>query len=118
MGHYYSYIMDRETGNWFEFNDSKVTPFDVWNLDKEAFGKNEVNWKSNFQVTRNAYVLIYEWDYIREDGLKDDSGELSPLNLTKEILQKCKLPLLTSDQIYPPPYVKQEVERSNFDYWI
>ena len=27
-GHYYSFIKDRESHNWFEFNDTIVHPFD------------------------------------------------------------------------------------------
>jgi hypothetical protein len=42
MGHYYSFIRERETrgdgGRWIEFNDRLVREFNVVNLDSEAFG--------------------------------------------------------------------------------
>lgn len=54
-GHYYSFIEDQE-GNWFEFNDNSVTPFDFKNLPEEAFGC-----KDSFEEkTRNAYLIFYE----------------------------------------------------------
>ena len=37
-GHYYSYIKDRSDQKWFEFNDTRVSDFDLKNLKKEAFG--------------------------------------------------------------------------------
>ena len=42
-GHYTSLIRDRysSTEAWFEFNDSHVTPFDLKNLEDEAFGGQE-----------------------------------------------------------------------------
>jgi ubiquitin C-terminal hydrolase len=41
MGHYYSYIKDRESNQWYEFNDAHVSPFNIQDLEKEAFGKND-----------------------------------------------------------------------------
>jgi len=38
FGHYYSFIKDRKTGSWFRFDDERVTPFDVRNLEEECFG--------------------------------------------------------------------------------
>jgi len=37
-GHYYSYIKQRGTERWLEFNDTRVTEFDAKNLPKECFG--------------------------------------------------------------------------------
>lgn len=38
FGHYYSFIKDRRSGAWFRFDDERVTPFDVRNLEEECFG--------------------------------------------------------------------------------
>ncbi|GBG30736.1 Ubiquitin carboxyl-terminal hydrolase 24 [Hondaea fermentalgiana] len=38
FGHYYSFIKDRRSGSWFRFDDERVTPFDVRNLEEECFG--------------------------------------------------------------------------------
>lgn len=58
MGHYYSFIQDWDSENWFEFNDSWVNEFDISLLEQEAFG-NKTKVKRN-ERTNNAYVLFYE----------------------------------------------------------
>lgn len=40
-GHYYSYIQDRDSESWFEFNDSRVSKFDIADLDDKCFGGEE-----------------------------------------------------------------------------
>lgn len=37
-GHYYSFIKDRSTDNWFRFDDEDVTAFDICNMEREMFG--------------------------------------------------------------------------------
>jgi ubiquitin C-terminal hydrolase len=37
-GHYYSYIQDRSTLKWYEFNDTLVRDFNADDLPEEAFG--------------------------------------------------------------------------------
>ena len=38
-GHYYSYIKERDgLGRWLEFNDTKVTEFDISLLAEKCFG--------------------------------------------------------------------------------
>ena len=37
-GHYYSFVEDRKTKMWYEFNDTVVKPFSPKNLEEEAFG--------------------------------------------------------------------------------
>ena len=37
-GHYYSYIRDRATGAWHEYNDSNVRPFSLADLEASTFG--------------------------------------------------------------------------------
>jgi ubiquitin C-terminal hydrolase len=60
-GHYYSYIKDRQTGQWHEFNDKAVTPFNAANLKEECFGGTSTfsDWQV-FAKSRNAYMLFYE----------------------------------------------------------
>ena len=64
-GHYYSYILNEKNGEWYEFNDIKVSKFNINNLDKEAFGKNDIIFDEKGQKVekennRNAYMLFYE----------------------------------------------------------
>jgi ubiquitin carboxyl-terminal hydrolase 9/24 len=54
-GHYYSYI-ESQDGGWFEFNDERVSEFDVKNLGEEAFGGKD----GEYTRIRNAYMLFYE----------------------------------------------------------
>ena len=52
-GHVTSIIKDWESQNeWYFFNDSSVSKFDIKNLREEAFGGNGRSW--------NAYMLVYE----------------------------------------------------------
>jgi hypothetical protein len=57
-GHYYSYIQERTAdgseGNWFEFNDTHVSPFDIATLDVAAFGNPKTG------AGTNGYLLFYE----------------------------------------------------------
>eukprot|EP01083_Nonionella_stella_P001556 4478_1 len=68
-GHYYSYIRDRKSQNWFEFNDTIVTPFDFSLMAKEAFGgKENINLDTGNRIgqqvvldkNRSAYILFYQ----------------------------------------------------------
>ncbi len=54
-GHYYSYI-EANDGGWWEFNDERVSEFDVKNLGDEAFGGKD----GEYARIRNAYLLFYE----------------------------------------------------------
>jgi len=74
-GHYYSIIKNIEDGNWYEFNDAYVTPYDLNDLPEEAYGskkqkgdENETLRVSNTSMLlknslrekgTNAYVLFY-----------------------------------------------------------
>ena len=85
-GHYYSYINTIRDGDgniakydpkdeemntsWLEFNDSKITKFDVNQLETECFGGNNEKFdgpatrgmfgKEGGEKCKNAYMLIYE----------------------------------------------------------
>jgi hypothetical protein len=37
-GHYYSYIKDASSGDWLEFNDTAVRPFDIKDIPANCFG--------------------------------------------------------------------------------
>jgi len=79
-GHYYSFIKDRFTGEWYKFDDKAVSPFDVDTIEFECFGGfrlsqepiNLANGDStvrniNRQTEKSAYMLIYD----REDVVQD-----------------------------------------------
>ena len=56
-GHYYSFIMDQETGKWHQFNDRQISDFNIEaDLEKECFG-NPLD--QNAQYGKTAYLLFY-----------------------------------------------------------
>ena len=56
-GHYYSFIMDQETGKWHQFNDRQISDFNIeTDLEKECFG-NPID--QNAQYGKTAYLLFY-----------------------------------------------------------
>merc|ERR1712173_269282 len=66
-GHYYSYIKDRVTGEWNEFNDSLIKTFDVKFLDNDCFGGKKkwkscqnwgTEWEHDQEKIKNAYILV------------------------------------------------------------
>jgi hypothetical protein len=76
-GHYYSFIKDRSTNHWFEFNDTNVTPFDIKDLKDETFGGDSKSSNvmgntgdfygdATYARSRNAYLLIYQRKYPKE----------------------------------------------------
>jgi ubiquitin C-terminal hydrolase len=67
-GHYYSFIKDRTTNQWYCFNDTSVEPFDPRKLPDECFGGYETTTVLDGQQKRvarrqnkynSAYMLIY-----------------------------------------------------------
>lgn len=73
-GHYYSYIRERlpdgRKGEWFEFNDSEVTPFNPDTIPDKCYGGTywwnywDQNTRQNvgqwMPKTHNAYLLVYD----------------------------------------------------------
>jgi len=68
-GHYYSFIRDRATGSWHEYNDSIVRTFELSRLEQECFGGmqefTEVTqygtaYTSKSEAIKNAYICLYE----------------------------------------------------------
>ena len=67
-GHYYAFIRvgKKNDNNWYQFNDTQITKFNINDLPKEAFGgydtyeDPETKKITTFPSTRNAYLLFYE----------------------------------------------------------
>ena len=62
-GHYYSFIKNEEE-QWYEFNDTQVTPSNIDSLKEEAFGGEEAfnnnGYKIKTEKNKSAYLLFYE----------------------------------------------------------
>ena len=54
-GHYYSIIKDNISKIWYKFDDTHVELFDINNINKEAFGNENVD-----EYPPKAYILFYE----------------------------------------------------------
>ena len=67
-GHYFSFIKEREPDSpnynkWFEFNDTRVRPFDISELDLHAFGipqTDDIYPAHDWEHDTNAYLLFYQ----------------------------------------------------------
>ena len=79
-GHYYSYIQDRVSSKWHEFNDNLVCAFDAEDIPGEAYGgveKWQSMYMSNYTISsrekfRNAYLLFYEREHKYKPRGRDD----------------------------------------------
>lgn len=59
-GHYYAYIKDFETGNWYSFNDQTVSPITQEDISKSFGGGGAFkSYYSGFSSSTNAYMLMY-----------------------------------------------------------
>lgn len=66
-GHYYSFIKDRVSENWYEFNDRLVLPFSPESIPRECFGGADESASGATAASgppkmreNNAYLLVYE----------------------------------------------------------
>ena len=87
-GHYYSYIKDTKTGQWYEFNDTNVTPFDPNEMADKAFGgeygedgKRYSRFRSTGLKQFNAYMLLYERNYYIQTEKFMEKAEIPGENL-------------------------------------
>jgi hypothetical protein len=63
-GHYYSFIKDRKSKNWFRFNDSQVTPIDAAKIPEECFGGFRVQRVRPLPMTSRVHPLrVYSCDF-------------------------------------------------------
>lgn len=84
-GHYYAYIRDFETGDWFCFNDDKVTSITQEDIQK-SFGGGTCG--AYYTSSTNAYMMMYR----QVDSVRNCSAiklEEFPEHI-KELLQKLK----------------------------
>ena len=59
-GHYYAYIKDLESGNWYSFNDQTVSTITQEDISKSFGGGGAFkSYYSGFSSSTNAYMLMY-----------------------------------------------------------
>ena len=67
-GHYYSFICDRQSQQWYRFDDRNVTPFDAAHMESECFGGVSDKTDStdpwavhdDTDIDHSAFLLFYE----------------------------------------------------------
>jgi len=76
FGHYYSFIEDDEKKAWFRFDDERVTPFDLSNLEEECFGGPVTEPKSNNPAYASAAAAATKRGSYGSGGLRNNNGYL------------------------------------------
>ena len=89
-GHYYSFIMNQENGEWYKFDDTKISSFDIKNIEYECFGDDKENNNNNnnfynFQNCHNAYLLFYT----RKENLNCKKFK-DEIKVNEEVINKMK----------------------------
>ncbi|TEA16209.1 Ubiquitin carboxyl-terminal hydrolase 34 [Colletotrichum sidae] len=118
-GHYYSYIRERPTPatteNWYEFNDDVVTPWNLADLEKAAFGGQDLAFDNGvyYDKTYSAYMLFYqrssvlraEQDRLRSESLVSPLKANVPTDIADYIMGENTL-LLRRHCLYDPSHSK------------
>jgi len=88
-GHYFSYIKDTQTGQWYEFNDTNVSEFNVSEMDEKAFGgdyEDDNKRYSRYRISGikpyNGYMLLYERNYYIQTDRFIEESEIPGEDLT------------------------------------
>lgn len=89
-GHYYSYIKERGTDKWFEFNDTTIRDYDPADLPEDTFGGKLKHERKIIQGGKqyieteklnNAYVLIYEREQFIDNNKMYELNESDRVDL-------------------------------------
>lgn len=65
---------DKNKDEWFEFDDSKIYPFNMKNFEEECFGtKMKQDYTANYygvenNVSKSAYILVF--DKVKKEKLR------------------------------------------------
>lgn len=83
QGHYYSFIMDQKSRDWYKFDDEKVEKFDIENEKKKEF---ENDCFGDYEYNKSAYLLFYT----KKSLLKQEGTIQNINNNNEEVLQNIK----------------------------
>ena len=84
-GHYYSFIKDQETGEWFIFNDNSISDYNIdTDLEKECFGNidSQVN-----QYGKGAYLLFYT----KKECVEKNKNYNNEIKINEKILKEVEI---------------------------
>ncbi len=100
-GHYYSYIKERGTSEWHEFNDTTVRHYDQEDLAEDTFGGPYKHARrtdrsgrifSESERLHNAYVLIYEREEFLDGNMIVERAQAGEKDFT-QLVKDCTIPL-------------------------
>ena len=81
-GHYYSFIKDQETNKWYQFNDSRISEYNIdIDLEIECFGN--INCRKN-QQDKGAYLLFYT----KKECIEKYKGFEKDIKVSENILKQ------------------------------
>lgn len=119
-GHYYSYIRSRfgpTKGQWFEFNDRIVKPFDLSSLEEATFGGGLRTSSYGVEIpsANNAYMLVYERKQMVQDEAEFMGAEAASFvtcgKAVPEIVKLKLMPEGLTDSILHQNRIAQAVQR-------
>jgi ubiquitin carboxyl-terminal hydrolase 47 len=87
-GHYYAYIKDIESGNWYSFNDQTVSSITQEDIARSFGGSGAFkSYYSGFSSSTNAYMLMYrQQDPARNClAIKEENFPIHIKNLVEKI---------------------------------
>jgi len=130
-GHYYSFAKKGKS-QWLEFNDTNVTPFNLEDLEDEAFGgsqyffNNKTGKNELMEKSTNAYVLFYT----RKDVVKLQEEEKFAMDIDcsnsktssfeRDTETENLLKILKSTSKYSnvQENIIENIKTDNFQYWV
>eukprot|EP00127_Corallochytrium_limacisporum_P000956 Clim_evm40s33 gene=Clim_evmTU40s33 len=112
-GHYFSVLCDRETGEWFEYNDEDVLPFDTSMIPELCFGGQMMD-ENGEQFPKNfsAYLLVYDRKDIEDNASENESVDVLQMRSSTimddamNVIQRKNKSLVRNLQLFHPAIEK------------
>ncbi len=139
-GHYYSFAK-KENNQWLEFNDTNVSPFNLEDLEDEAFGgtqyyyNNKTGKNELVEKSTNAYVLFYtrkdvgklqeEIKYTMDIDSNSNNNSIASFNIIdnnkeRDTETENYIKILKDNSKYSniQPNIIESIKTDNFQYWV
>jgi ubiquitin C-terminal hydrolase len=130
-GHYYSFSK-KNNSQWLEFNDTNVSPFNLEDLEDEAFGGNQLYFNNKtgknelVEKSTNAYVLFYtRKDIVKLQEEISNSMDIEYSNNLANLSKVDKdtenfIGILKDASMYSniQPNIIESIQSDNFQYWV
>ncbi len=118
-GHYFSYIRDRdvddiedgENEGWFEFNDTRVTPFDPRTIEQCCFGKKETPARFDKRTAHESAEQMFQDQMGGSNAFMLWYDRVGPKMTLYRSLDEPEVPFTGSPEIY------QLIKKENVTFW-